>query len=221
MRLSNARTQQLELFNGNDIPEYAILSHTWGEDKDEALFEDAVPIKASATKKGWKKIDAACTQTVRDKFKYIWVDTCCIDKSSSSELSEAINSMFQYYRNAMISPRGRERVNSGLLRENLATLRPLLSSARWFQRRWTLQELVASKEIKFYSSIWTYIGSKTALYFLISSIAGIDQDVLSNPNFLATVSIAKRFSWAANRKTTRPEDIAYCLKGMKAPCGLA
>jgi hypothetical protein len=170
MRLLNARTQQLELFNGNDIPEYAILSHTWGEDKDEVLFEDVVPIKANATKKGWKKIDAACTQTVRDKFKYIWVDTCCIDKSSSSELSEAINSMFQYYRNAMICYAHLEdvRVNSGLLRENLATLRPLLSSARWFQRGWTLQELVASKEIKFYSSIWTYIGSKTALYFLIS-----------------------------------------------------
>jgi hypothetical protein len=97
MRLLNNSSLRLESFFDSAIPEYAILSHTWG--KEEILFDDIhdstkpLPIH----KKGFAKLQGSCDQARRDGYGYIWIDTWCIDKSSSAELSEAINSMFQWY----------------------------------------------------------------------------------------------------------------------------
>jgi hypothetical protein len=160
---------------------------------------------------------AACNQAKHDRWDYIWIDTCCIDKSSSSELSEAINSMFQWYQNAGICYAYLQDVNidSDLLGVNQdETLMPVLARARWFKRGWTLQELIAAKEVMFYSSDWKCFGNKTYLSTLIFEITGIDKNVLMDPNFLSTVSIARRFAWSSNRETTRPEDSSYCLMGI-------
>src|SRR5580693_6861571 len=99
MRLLNSKTLELEEFPENEIPKYAILSHTWG--KDEISFQDIQ--RGSADKKaGYAKIKFSRTQALDDGLDYFWVDTCCIDKSSSAELSEAINSMYRWYQNAQI-----------------------------------------------------------------------------------------------------------------------
>ena len=99
MRLLNSKTLQLEAFTDREIPRYAILSHTWGS--EEVLFED-IGHKAAELKAGYVKIRFACASAAVDGYSHVWVDTCCIDKSSSAELSEAINSMFRWYRNAAI-----------------------------------------------------------------------------------------------------------------------
>lgn len=53
--------------------------------------------KKEKKKKGYSKILGACNQARLDRLQYLWVDTNCIDKSSSAELSEAINSMYDWY----------------------------------------------------------------------------------------------------------------------------
>jgi len=95
MRLVNVHTLELEEMPTGYIPRYAILSHTWGN--DEILFEDMNPSKRDSIfgRAGYKKITACCN-TVRKRrpdLDFVWIDTCCINKSSSAELSEAINSM--------------------------------------------------------------------------------------------------------------------------------
>jgi hypothetical protein len=102
MRLLNSKTLKFEEFlgeAGRGIPPYAILSHTWG--LDEVSYKDHVD-KKSASRKGFAKIAGCCRLADFEGFGYVWIDTCCIDKSSSAELSEAINSMFQWYRDAAI-----------------------------------------------------------------------------------------------------------------------
>src|SRR6266498_2385057 len=83
----------------DNIPPYAILSHTWGEDEDEVTFNDLVT-GAGKSKTGYRKIQFCGKQAERDKLQYFWVDTCCINKPDYTELSEAINSMFRWYRDA-------------------------------------------------------------------------------------------------------------------------
>jgi hypothetical protein len=101
MRLLNTSTFMLGEFTGSDIPAYAILSHRWG--KQEITFQDVrnfrsftdyFRIRKATRIEGWSKIKGRCAQAVLDGIQWIWVDSCCIDKMSSAELSEAINSMF-------------------------------------------------------------------------------------------------------------------------------
>jgi hypothetical protein len=99
MRLINTDTIKLVEFQPGSIPPYAILSHRWGVPEDEILFRD-FDIGASLMKKAYKKIYYACRQAQADGLGYIWIDTCCIDKASSAELSEAINSMYSFYQNS-------------------------------------------------------------------------------------------------------------------------
>src|SRR5205809_1092295 len=94
MWLLNAQTFQLEYFNSHPPP-YAILSHTWG--KEEISFQQILLPEAKRIS-GYQKIQKCCEQALQDGLQYTWVDTCCIDKLSSAELSEAINSMFAWYR---------------------------------------------------------------------------------------------------------------------------
>jgi hypothetical protein len=103
MRLLNVSAPELELkleeFFGDKIPPYAILSHTWGD--GEVTFQD-LQRGHYEYKSGFKKIRHTCQQAKRDGLSWCWVDTCCIDKSSSAELSEAINSMFNWYASAQV-----------------------------------------------------------------------------------------------------------------------
>ena len=86
-------------FRDDEIPRYAILSHTWGADTEEVSFEDMID-GTGTSKPGYDKIRFCGEQVERDDLQYFWIDTCCINKSNSTELQEAINSMFCWYRNA-------------------------------------------------------------------------------------------------------------------------
>ncbi|KAH7370391.1 heterokaryon incompatibility protein-domain-containing protein [Rhexocercosporidium sp. MPI-PUGE-AT-0058] len=205
MRLINTTTLKLEEFFGSNIPEYAILSHTWEE--EEVPFQE-IELPSAITKKGYLKITRMCKVAWEQGYKYAWVDTCCIDKQSSAELTESINSMFQWYENA---------------RECFVFLSDLswgwnvaerLKTCRWFSRGWTLQELTAPKYVLFFDSNWNYIGNKDQYATEISVITNIARDLLVGKTKLKDYSLATRMSWAAHRQVTRVEDKAYCLLGI-------
>ncbi|KAK4125182.1 HET-domain-containing protein [Parathielavia appendiculata] len=191
-----------------DIPPYAILSHTWGG--DEISFAKIVnPANDLTGRQGYDKIGSAClqAQSQHQALNHIWIDTCCIDKSSSAELTEAINSMYTWY--------ARSEVCYAYLSDLEATA-PLdqLGACRWFTRGWTLQELIAPECIIFFDAQWNRRGTKEDLAERLSHITGIDRDILLHRRRLSSVSVAQKMSWAAGRQTTRVEDSAYCLLGI-------
>ncbi|OCK96823.1 HET-domain-containing protein, partial [Cenococcum geophilum 1.58] len=210
MRLLNTELMRLEEFHGSNIPPYAILSHTWG--KEEVSFQDLVGGDAPKLR-GCKKIIGCRNQAVSDGYRYIWVDTCCIDKTSSAELSEAINSMFCWYRGAEVCYAYLADVD---IKPDLTYLQSAIRNSRWFTRGWTLQELVAPSDVVFYDSDWVEIGTKTDLAEIISDVTGVGVTVLLKGmmNNFDDYSVAKRMFWASRRMTTRVEDEAYCLMGL-------
>jgi hypothetical protein len=218
MRLINCSSLQLEEFFGRYIPDYVILSHTW--EKEEISFADFTRDQAAAkTKLGFRKIDLTCHQALKDGWQYAWVDTCCIDKSSSAELSEAIKSMFSWYEFSKICY-----VYLSDVRQAEGTTE--FSSSRWFKRGWTLQELLAPERVEFFDQDWEKLGTKKEHAKLISEIAGIDESILARSKRMSPYStggydvdigsfcVAKRMSWASRRETTRVEDTAYALLGI-------
>lgn len=211
MRLLNSSTLELEDFNADSIPPYAILSHTWGE--DEVSFADMERGNAR-NKAGYQKIKYACEQAADDAQGYIWVDTCCIDQRSSAELSEAINSMYTWYQNAVICYAYLADVSKNKFQKFLAADWSMFANSRWFKRGWTLQELIAPANMVFYSKEWNEVGTKSDLQKALAEITGIDLGILIGTMDLESTSVAKRMSWASHRTTTRREDIAYCLMGL-------
>jgi hypothetical protein len=227
MRLLNTKSLVLKDFFEDATPAYAILSHTW--ETEEVTYQDMQGIMKGTTKPqkvqlGHSKIQHCCEQAVEDGYEYVWIDTCCIDKSSSAELSEAINSMYVWYQNAAICYAylsdakmdylGQYYIQNPIL-SNEAEIHfaEMLRDCRWFTRGWTLQELIAPSRLYFYGQDWGLIGEKGQLSRVLSRITGIDNDTLAEGN-VKEVSIAKRMSWASKRVTTRAEDIAYCLLGI-------
>ncbi|KAH8742353.1 hypothetical protein F5883DRAFT_478116 [Diaporthe sp. PMI_573] len=205
-------TEDLE----HDIPRYAILSHTWGLDTEEVNFQDLVD-GTGRGKIGFDKIEFCAAQAKHDGLQYFWVDTCCIDKSNNAELSEAINSMFCWYQNATrcyvylsdvaVSSCGRDNQQSKHIWE--AAFR----ASRWFTRGWTLQELLASTSVEFFTKERQLLGDKRSLEQQIHRITGIAVPALQGSS-LAHFSIKERFQWANTRETKREEDWAYCLQGI-------
>jgi hypothetical protein len=208
-------------------PSYAILSHTWS--KEEVSYQDMLSGQAKS-KKGYAKVEGCCKQALKDRIKYIWIDTCCIDKTSSTELSEAINSMFRWYAGAVVcyahlsdvpSPILEEEGDSqdhnaiGKINTSKLELRGYFEKSRWFTRGWTLQELLAPSRLVFFSADWRSIGEREEWRKSISTITNIHSDALKgDPDQIAQFSLAQRMSWASNRVTTREEDMAYCLFGL-------
>ncbi|OAQ62625.1 ankyrin repeat-containing protein [Pochonia chlamydosporia 170] len=207
MRLLDVGSLQIHQFQANPPP-YAILSHVWSS--DEVTFQDLS--QAGCTQKnGFKKISSFCWTLTQNlpRVTYAWVDTCCIDKTSSSELSEAINSMCAWYRGAVTCYAHLADVKLN----NRQSLGSDFEKSTWFTRGWTLQELLAPVEVEFYDKNWKFIGTRLTLAKRIASITGIDEDVLVTGNW-TNLSAAHKMSWAAKRRTTRPEDMAYCLLGI-------
>lgn len=208
MWLINTSTIKLERANPDALfsTPYAILSHTWGE--EEVTFEDMIQQSPPTETRGYIKILKTCELAQEQGISYAWVDTCCIDKRSSAELAEAINSMFRWYKQATVCFVHLEDLGSdgNPFRE--------LKDCKWFKRGWTLQELIAPKELWFYDRWWQFNGTKAKLVDLICEITCIDYRVLENIASLESIPLARRMSWAANRKTTRVEDVAYCLLGI-------
>ena len=193
------------------MPKYAILSHVWG--REEVKFEDIGDLSKAGRMLGYEKILLSCAQARRDGLQYVWVDTCCIDKSSSSELSEAINSMFKWYQNAAVCYAYLDATTT-LASSQTGDELEEFENSRWFTRGWTLQELIAPRVVEFYGRSWVHLGSRYILRGKISHRTSIPERVLRNPKTIITYSVATRMSWASARNTTRLEDRAYSLLGL-------
>lgn len=207
----------LTWFSGDSIPPYAILSHTWGVDDEEFTFKDLME-GTGKSKAGYDKILFCGQQAAIDGLQYFWVDTCCIDKSSSAELQEAINSMFRWYQNAAQCYVLLRDVSMSHSRESDEFLRPTWESAfrksRWFTRGWTLQELIAPVSVVFFSRDGERLGNKKSLELQIHEVTGIKVGALRGTSPLSHYDVRERMSWAAKRHTRRPEDKAYSLLGI-------
>lgn len=204
MRLINATTLALEDFSLKLKPKYAILSHTWEVD-EEVSYEEMVD-KSNPSKKGWDKIRHTCALALSNHLDYVWVDTCCIDKSSSAELSEAINSMFAWYQDAEEC--------YAFLSDLAPGVHFQIPGRRWWTRGWTLQELIAPRRLIFFDAEWALAGSREERCQEIARHTSIPTKVLLHEMPLSVVSIAAKMSWASTRSTTRKEDEAYCLLGL-------
>lgn len=205
MRLINTATGLFEEFITRNVPKYAILSHTWEE--EEVSFSD-MQKDGHQAKKGFEKIRMTCKLAADAGIQYAWVDTCCIDKSSSAELTEAINSMYRWYQRSAICYAYLSDLSPS---DSLDTALPF---CRWFTRGWTLQELIAPSEMRFFDRSWIDRGSKKSLCTKLSAITAIDTKVLRHELHLSSIAIAQRMSWAAKRETTRIEDRSYSLLGL-------
>ncbi|KAI0503020.1 heterokaryon incompatibility protein-domain-containing protein [Xylaria bambusicola] len=232
MRLLNAHTLEFKKVSDNKVPKYAILSHTWLDEEDEVSFHEFNQPDA-IKKPGYQKIESFCELAIASGYSYVWIDTCCIDKASSAELSEAINSMFRWYE--------RSAVCFAYLPDVSEASEHLLAEfeySRWFTRGWTLQELLAPKLVLFVGANWKVFGNRDSLAYPISSITRIESRYLTSraaelhyrasdkPYYDAgeghfermdkihAATVAEKLSWAATRETTRSEDIAYCLLGL-------
>jgi hypothetical protein len=234
MRLLHVLTRELHEFS-SDPPPYAILSHTWG--KEEVTFEDVGKPNHSSklgfkmgkpnytSMRGYKKIDGCCKQAQLSGFEWVWIDTCCIDKSSSAELTETINSMFAWYERSSMCYIYLEDVPPADPDDHKAQGSAFRSS-RWFTRGWTLQELLASRHRQIFDSMWQRIyldsdggpnhpGRASEMEDrLLSEITGIPKQCLQRITPLSNYSVSERMSWACRRSTTRVEDMAYCLLGI-------
>ncbi|KAI0839133.1 heterokaryon incompatibility protein-domain-containing protein [Hypoxylon sp. FL0890] len=222
MWLINTKTLKLEYIANARRVSYAILSHTWED--DEVSFQTFADLASARSMHGFTKIEKTC-KLARDKYhlEYAWVDTCCIDKTSSAELSEAINSMYRWYQAAAVcfvhlsdmTPDTVETKRSGAwFWRDLRGVPRLLKECKWFTRGWTLQELLAPRDVEFYDASWDFMGTKDSLLEQLSEITGIEPIFLKHGSLIWSASIGTRMRWAAERETTRPEDIAYCLLGI-------
>lgn len=190
-------------------PEYAILSHTWMADEDEVTFADLSLLVQAQQKPGWAKLQQARRLASEHGYLWIWIDTCCIDKSSSAELSEAINSMFRWYRDASICfvylddvPNNvAENASVGTLSSEAIPVPQILvndwtiadmehdevqydhfSKCRWLTRGWTLQEMLAPdpQVVQFFNAGWSSLGSLADVAPAVAKATGIDISVLKS-----------------------------------------
>jgi hypothetical protein len=199
-----------------DIPSYGILSHTWGADTEEVTFRDIIDGNGKS-KAGYDKIRFCAERARSDNLQYFWVDTCCIDKSNSTELAEAINSMFCWYRDAAkcyVYLPDVSRPTSDTIKSDQIHWELEFRKSRWFTRGWTLQELIAPQTVEFFSKEHYPLGDKKSLEQEIYQITGIAPEALRGDRPLREFTVDERMSWAKTRQTTRQEDAAYCLLGI-------
>lgn len=182
----------------SDIPSYAILSHTWGE--EEISFQD-VEVGIARNKAGWRKLEFCVKQAEADGLQYVWIDTCCIDKKNAVELSAAINSMFRWYQKASRCYVYLSDVfvdNNGQDRQSRPAWESALRKSRWFTRGWTLQELIAPAHVDFFSSTGDRLRNRLSLEEVISDITSIPRNALRG-DALFNFTLNERMSWADNR----------------------
>ncbi len=229
MRLLNTQTGELKEFYAGAIPPYAILSHRWGEVEEEVSYKQFRKGHVPPDLPGMIKIQKFCDLAAA-RFQWAWIDTCCIDKRSSAELSEAINSMYKWYERSEecyvhladvefsaqeLSLKNQPGKAFWHTRVGWQSFKKKFSQSSWFERGWTLQELIAPKKVVFYDSRWNEIGPLEQVYKEVAKVTGIDHRWLGAQNETPySASIAARMSWASRRKTSREEDLAYSLLGL-------
>jgi len=221
LRLEDNGEFSLVEYVGRHIPQYAILSHTWGAEHEEVTFKDLTE-GIGKRNAGYRKLRFCRKQAANDGLQFFWVDTCCIDKSSSAELSEAINSMFRWYHDAAKCYVYLSDVSIGVsvdgpVGNDLSSRRtwePAFMHSRWFTRGWTLQELLAPKSVEFFSVEGKRLGDKISLLQEIHGVTGVSIQALQGSRPLSQFSIKERMSWAKKRETKREEDAAYSLLGI-------
>ena len=214
-RKQNNDDFELVTFSADDVPPYAILSHTWIDDQ-EVTYDELVA-GTGKNKAGYDKIRFCGNRAAQDNLQYFWVDTCCIDKLDHAELSQAIHLMFRWYRDASrcyvylsdvpCSPPGARCEQPG---------RPWESAfrrSRWFTRGWTLQELLAPSTVEFFSREGRKLDDKGSLGTLLHEITGIPKSALEGAR-LNEFTVDERFIWAERRQTKLPEDKVYSLSGI-------
>ena len=215
------RTKVLE-FHDDETTNYAILSHRW-IDPTEVDYQEMVDLAKMDKQEqdeirgrlGYKKIVDTCKQAKKDGYKWVWVDTCCIDKQSSAELSEAINSMYRWYANAKICYVYLHDVNGSSFSTKDDAKYPKSNGwPEWFSRGWTLQEMIAPQNLQFFNKNWQLIGDKKGLALCLRLITGVPQHILTDGLEGNRPCVAQIISWAAKRTTTRAEDKAYSLMGL-------
>lgn len=228
MRLLNTKTFEFKNFFDSSLPVYAILSHRWGSEEDEVSYKQLRNGPLPPDLPGLLKIQAFCRLADGKGFQWAWVDTCCIDKRSSAELSEAINSMFKWYKrsalccvhladvefsDAELSLKRQSEETFWHAPDGWASLRDRFNKSSWFERGWTLQELLAPRHVVFYDSQWNEIGPLEKFGKDVAKVTGIGEEYLS-AFILGWPSVATRMSWASRRHTSREEDLSYCLLGI-------
>ncbi len=217
--LSTDRAELHYFPSPEEVPDgYGALSHVW--DKTEQSFQDVRKIQERCAEDSTNPRDVVCEKIRRccelaesHGYKWVWIDTCCIDKTSSTELSEAINSMFRFYALARICYGYLQDVERPESHDDKGWRNRFLQSI-WFERGWTLQELIAPRFFLFVSKYWEVLESKAALAPYLEWGLTIPAAVLRFEISHTTYSISQRMSWFGSRKTTRVEDEAYCLLGL-------
>ncbi|THU97093.1 HET-domain-containing protein, partial [Dendrothele bispora CBS 962.96] len=207
MRLLNTNTFKVRKFD-SIIPGYAIISHTW--DTKELTFQKIRNLETAKLHAGWKKVEGACTLARGFGSNWIWIDTCCINKENGSEFSEALNSMYMCYSNSDVCY---AYLSDASNMEDPSDPKSRFRRSKWFQRGWTLQELLTPPNVVFMDKDWKEIGTRYSLRDAISVITTIPVEVFEGRE-IETFSVAQRMSWAAFRKTLKPEDQAYPLMGI-------
>lgn len=200
---------------------YAILSHRWigSEITFEQLGRHIDALRAAGTtllgSPQQDKIRGACQIARAKGIRWMWIDTCCIDKSSTSELSESLNSMFKWYRDAKLCITYLlDVIRKGAGREDFTN--EVGQPSVWFSRGWTLQELLAPRRLEFFDKNWDPMGDRSEFADQIEKITGIQSKYLKGErrDDPRTACIAAKFSWIAKRQTEREEDMTYSMLGL-------
>jgi len=204
--------------DGDTIPSYAILSHTWGEDGDEVSFEDlSSGDNTYKNKIGFEKVRFCGEQAHKDSLEFFWIDTGCINKVNKAELAHAIKSMFRWYQKAAKCYVYLTDVSTLNMDENgeprRGTWKLEFRNSRWFTRGWTLQELIAPLELEFFSRQVERLGSRSSLVQQVHEITGIPCSALQGDP-LSLFNIDERLSWKRDRRTKFEEDGAYAMMGL-------
>jgi hypothetical protein len=199
-----------EYHSEDQLPPYAILSHTWLFDNAEEVTFDDLEVGSGFDKAGYAKLVFCRQQAQSDNLQYMWIDTCCINRHSEPELSEAINSMFTWYECSTKCYVYLTDVDSKYTESDWRTA---FARSRWHSRGWTLQELIAPQVVEFYAHDGSLLGDKDSLGTLISHITGISGTALRGQP-LSEVSVDIKLSWTRSRTTKREEDHVYSLFGI-------
>lgn len=206
---------ELTSFDDEHSPPYAILSHTW--EGDQEVTYDELLAGTGTRKNGHAKLRFCRERAAADGLEYFWVDTCCINKATSDELTMSINSMFRWYQRAnkcyvyLTDVSVPDEVDSA--EAYRISWEQAFRRSRWFTRGWTLQELLAPASVEFFSREHKRLGSRISLEQEIHEITRIPIDALRGRK-LDEFCVEDRMSWAAGRTTTIKEDKVYCLLGI-------